>query len=92
MQELESAAAQATTRRRFVSTLGKTLALGLGISLFGARAARANPQAESHCCQQNCGNCGSNVPYWCTGGCVSCCACFAPGTAKCVDFSGGCLC
>ena len=95
MDAVETAAEKPSTRRQFAANLAKTLALGLGVSLFTAKAARA---AESHCCRTDCnppsGSCASYglVGYTCTGGCVTCCACFNPGTSQCVDFSGGCLC
>jgi hypothetical protein len=95
MDAVETTADKPSTRRQFAANLAKTLALGLGVSLFSAKAARA---AESHCCRTGCSpgglGCGyyGLVGYTCTGGCVTCCACFSPNTNQCVDFSGGCVC
>jgi hypothetical protein len=85
------------TRREFVGRLGKTLAIGLGVALAPAAAAKADhPQGGStHCCLSTCdppSTCPNGThKYYCTGSCPACCTCLS-GSGTCQDFTGGCIC
>jgi hypothetical protein len=89
----------AVTRRAFVVRLGKTLAVGLGVALAPAVAAKGSDPpgtGSTHCCPSNCdlplgGSCpGTTRKFYCTGLCPACCTCLT-GSA-CQDFTGGCIC
>jgi hypothetical protein len=87
-----------TTRREFVKRLGKTLAVGVGLALAPAAAARGDDLLGStHCCLSTCdlpggGSCPAGThKYYCTGSCPACCTCLI-GSSNCQDFTGGCIC
>ena len=88
------------TRREFVGRLGKTLAIGLGVALAPAAAAKGDDPpgtGSTHCCLSTCnlpggGSCPTGThKYYCTGSCPACCTCLT-GNATCQDFTGGCIC
>jgi hypothetical protein len=88
------------TRRAFVARMGKTLAIGLGVALAPAAAAKAGDPpgtGSTHCCLSTCtlpggGSCPTGQhKYYCTGSCPACCTCLL-GSANCQDFTGGCIC
>jgi hypothetical protein len=85
------------TRREFVGRLGKTLAIGLGVALAPAAAAKgADPpgSGSTHCCPSTCtpqGSCPQGTRrFYCTGSCPACCTCLLGSV--CQDFTGGCIC
>ena len=71
----------ATSRRRFLGQLGKTLATGLAIVFASPVMARADAQSNELCCKQNCslpggGGCpAGEVKYLCNGACGQYCTC-----------------
>lgn len=70
------APAESTSRRGFVKRLAGLAAVGIGVGLIPARAAKA---AGAWCCyNESCGPCTNSVPFRCQDRCVSqfCCACF----------------
>ncbi|HYZ77634.1 MAG TPA: hypothetical protein VE596_09690 [Gaiellaceae bacterium] len=84
------------TRRGFVKRLGTTLAIGLGVALAPAVAAKGDdPFGSTHCCPSTCTPPGGSCPagthkFYCTGSCPACCTCLIGST--CQDFVGGCIC
>jgi hypothetical protein len=83
-------------RREFVGRLLKTFAVGVGVALAPAVAAKGDDATGStHCCPSTCDpgtTCTNGTRrYFCTGSCPACCTCL-PDTGKCQDFTGGCIC
>lgn len=74
-----------TSRGRFLRSLAKAAAIGLGAAIAPA-AANAALLQSAHCCRSNCKSCGGSTPYaWTCTDCDgrTCCDCYSfDGTCR----------